>query len=703
MSSKSANSDRRTASLLAIALVAALGFAPSAHAQTAAPRGGYNPGTSGGAGFNTGNGLESNTALEAQRRLFDTDSDSINFEEGTMVYKGKTINLGGSRFMRARWDRYLNEPVNAKEMAEYTAILVEIERRLANSGEFVGRQAVEDAWNLLFQAAKYPQDGGACFVIANHIYNSYRLKDEVDSSKVDNLELERRRKWEQQIVANRAAMEKLLAEQDLKPSSSTRPGTNRTPRPQPGKTPAKTSTLPDEASFRALDLIETEARIKSLQVKMATNAVQAKLMFQSAIVTLIAERRFQQALIAIGFYRQIFSGAAQKLEVKSEDLNKILPLTENLNSVDALGFLCQEAITETRRGIAAVNSSMDQGNLVAATERLQETLFVGENSLPVIGFDFERKQRVREVYNRGREIQSMIDLKDYNAVEELAKQLDELAPDFPSRQVLSAVETAKRASNLELFAAQTAFATKDTANVKTHLENAAKIWPQNPALVSFTENIVNIVDDTQRAILAFDELMKSGSKRQVFDRRNELGVGLRNDTKRAEKLKQIVNDISMIEFAIGVAEAASEQKNFHTAWETLAEVQSYDPDDVKLNKALRDVAPKVASYVQKLETARLGEEEGNPAAALNAYLAAREEYPISKICNKGIKRTSARILADAGKRMRNAEDKAAKAAASKAPPTVQVIVPSAPATPAAPAPGTPADTAKTDSEPLPEL
>ncbi|MFH1499373.1 MAG: hypothetical protein ABII82_16300 [Verrucomicrobiota bacterium] len=44
--------------------------------------------------------LESNTLLQVIDRAFDVESDSINPEEGTMVWKGKTYNIGQFRAQR---------------------------------------------------------------------------------------------------------------------------------------------------------------------------------------------------------------------------------------------------------------------------------------------------------------------------------------------------------------------------------------------------------------------------------------------------------------------------------------------------------------------------------------------------------------------------------------------------------------------------
>ena len=64
-------------------------------------------------------------------RLFDVNSDSVDMENGSMQWKGKTFNLGNSRAMRMRFERYLASPAAGGDMTKYIATLTQIEKILA--------------------------------------------------------------------------------------------------------------------------------------------------------------------------------------------------------------------------------------------------------------------------------------------------------------------------------------------------------------------------------------------------------------------------------------------------------------------------------------------------------------------------------------------------------------------------------------------
>ena len=74
--------------------------------------------------------FESNTMLEGMDRVFDTDSDSIDFEEGSFNWKGRTFNMGDNRIMRARFERYLAAPRPSGDVEAYNALMEKISQRL---------------------------------------------------------------------------------------------------------------------------------------------------------------------------------------------------------------------------------------------------------------------------------------------------------------------------------------------------------------------------------------------------------------------------------------------------------------------------------------------------------------------------------------------------------------------------------------------
>ena len=75
----------------------------------------------------TAGNYSSSTAEGGADRLFNVNSDSVDLENGTMQWKGSTMNLGNSRSVRARFERYLAAPTDNGDMKRYVAILDQIQ------------------------------------------------------------------------------------------------------------------------------------------------------------------------------------------------------------------------------------------------------------------------------------------------------------------------------------------------------------------------------------------------------------------------------------------------------------------------------------------------------------------------------------------------------------------------------------------------
>ena len=86
-----------------------------------------------GAAISGGGGgdYRSTTTENMTDRLFNVNSDSVDMENGSMQWKGKTFNLGNTRLMRARFERYLAAPVPAGDTKRYLETLSRIEALLA--------------------------------------------------------------------------------------------------------------------------------------------------------------------------------------------------------------------------------------------------------------------------------------------------------------------------------------------------------------------------------------------------------------------------------------------------------------------------------------------------------------------------------------------------------------------------------------------
>jgi hypothetical protein len=616
--------------------------------------------------------LESNTLLQIIDQAFDTDSDAFNPEDGTLSYKGHTYNLGQMRAFRARFERYLAQPASVDNDV-YRALLDEVFSLLSTRSGEASAENIRKAWQLLYRASTFEADGGASLSVANQVFNAWRIRDERDALAVTSSELERIRRQQRLAVAyagDTMAREGSANATDLvdqagaqagqaAPSVTVNSGENSgqgTPRGGAGRPPSSgggsgapetrdaTSQGVVSQAFRARELAETEARIQAAEAGAVLTGLEAKIQFQTALVNLFLQRRFQHCLIAASFYRFIFKGSAQKLEVGQEEVKKFLPSSQLSLTVDTLEFLSREAINDTEAAMQAVRASYEDGQLVGALERLQETFFLGEYTAAVAGFEREKKQNLLTLYRQLDQARKLADLKDYDAVEKLVAEISSQARDFRSSEALSALRSAQRMSSLAIQGARQALATEDFQRAQENIQRAAALWPLNPELQAYTEGIARRMDIGTEAARIFDEAVARGDLRRIFDQRVQLGTALLTDSERGAELARIVETLSRIEIYLAQARELVEQNNAFAAWEALDAASALSPGDVLVNQRRAELAPRVAAFVGRIDAAKRHESADRHAAALTQWLAARTLYPASSLARLGIERVSRRLL-----------------------------------------------------------
>jgi len=582
----------------------------------------------------TGGMFESNTFLEMANRVFDPNSDSMDFEEGSYVWKGRSFNLSDQRAFRSRFERFLLASPSDNE-AQYARLMDDIMSQLSVLNDN-NDETILQTWRMLFRAAEFDADGGNSVIVANQVFNAWRIRKETRGTVLSQKELEDLREYQQEVVANRSAALQRLKEKRQRETAT---------EGEEGGGDEDDSQLPSEAAFRALDLAETEARIAALETQAVTTGLQAKLQFQSQIVAFTVQRRFQHALILSSFYQLLFKGSQQQLEVGKDQLTEFLPNSDLSFTVDTLSFVAREAINDVQSGVEAVNAAYTEDRKLIALERLQETFFLGEYLPSMNRIPTSQRRELLDIYRGMQDARELAEAKDYDGVAETAEQLHAMAEDFPLSRVLAAVETAKSMSDMAVFAASQYRNLGNIDKAREELQRAIDIWPSNPSIRDFQQETTKLATSGAKGVQVFDDLYGRGDWRGIFERRMELGFALAEDPDRKPMLMEVIDRVSKIDLFIAQAKELMKQGENYAAWELLAQAAEIDPDDGPMNRARAELAPKVARFVGLVDKAATHAEKGRHAGALAAYLAAQDIYPASRICRIGIEASSDALMA----------------------------------------------------------
>lgn len=579
--------------------------------------------------------FESNTFLEMANRIFDPTSDSMDFENGSFNWKGKTFNIMEQRAFRSRFERFLLASPSEQEV-QYAALMSDILDRLSvvndNSDD-----AILNTWELLFRASNFEIDGGNSTVVANQVFNAWRVRKESRGVALSQKELEDIRKYQQEVVANRTRMADQLRRDRMR-SAEKKDGEDQSVAEVGPLAPLS------EASFRVLDLAETEAKILALEAGAASTGMQAKLQFQSQIVSFLMQRRFEHALVLSGFYQWLFKGSHQRLEVGKSQLEQLLPGSDLTYTVDSMSFIAREAINDVGSGVDAVNAAYREGRTMLALERLQEVFFLGEYLTELNEIPADQRRHLLDLYRGLMQASDLAETKDYLGLTALVEEIAQLADDFPRARALSGIETAKSMSDMAVFAASQYRNLGQIDQAREELRQAIDIWPSNPAIREFQMETTKLATAGSQGVKIFDDLYQRNDLRAIYERRMELGFALSDDPERRPLLMAVVNQVARIELLVKQSQELVKQGEAYAAWELLMEAAKIDGSDGPMNQARAELAPRVSDFVRQLDRADRLAESGQHAGALAAYLAAQDIYPASRICRVGIAREAAALM-----------------------------------------------------------
>ena len=584
----------------------------------------------------TAGDYKSSTAEGGADRIFNVNSDSVDMENGTMQWKGTTMNLGNSRAVRARFERYLAAPTDNGDMKRYVALLDQIQLLLSaqsiNQENYYRNQ--QEAFNLLFKAAEFDIDAGSSLTIASQVQKVWIMKQEFRQIEITKAQLDTLRKVQEGIIINRA--DNIEAANDARSDGATK-----------GKPLGKASSGTTELGYKVKDVARTEAEILARNAEMTALGLKAKIEFQSQMVSFLMARRYRHSLITSSFYRVLFKGGSQNIVVGAKEVKEFFPISDFVPTLESFDMLSREAIKDTSKGMQTVDDLVKQGELYGAFERLQETFFLGEFEPVVMSYPQEKKRDMLALWKDLRELQRLGDERDLGSVEGYVNKVRGRARDFPGAPILSKVTNAMNASNMSLLSAKGAALAGDTVKAEAALERAAKIWPQNPGVKDFATQVVSRQDTMAQMVPQFDRLFADAKWRDIYNNKVPFGLALAQDKERSAKLLKVIARIGELDFKIQKASVLFTENNPYLAWDVIVDAYKSESDDLVLAKTRADISSRVGAYSGLIDSAEKLEKDGAEAAALTAWLAAQDLNPPSTICGAAVKRLAKSVAESA--------------------------------------------------------
>ncbi len=579
-----------------------------------------------------------NNNANSQSSFLGKDTPFFDPNSETITWDGKTWNVTDNRVFRARFEKYLNAPAESDEQAaKYDATIKQILDLL--NPRVVNPKTLDQAFSLLPKASAYTRDAGLCDTIANQVYSAWQSQKARERMVAATNALDAER--------SALARNKVVTLESARFSTRSNPGKN-------AKDPATSVVLRADnerlnAEIQPYDLrmAEITAIMQANKAKGELKELQAKIEFQSLIVQLFLQRRFQHVLIATRFYRNVFRDGDDEVRVKGTSKDIFEKTTGMPPTVSTVDSMADEVIRDVAEGVDAYNYLIEHDEQDSATKRLSESFLVGEYLPPIRTLSRDKKRASLAYAQKANQLVSAIEVKDYSLAEKLVDEMEASAKDFDSSKPMAVIQTAKTVAAMHIAKAQNAAVAGDSVTLEKELTDATEIWPRNPQLAEVSGMIFSHGNVQNKALVDLDQLISQKNYRQIFDDRERFSAAVAFDPKRQEQLRKVLADMTQIEKAIVRAQEIEKRGDFAGAWESAETAFGSYPTDSKLNQIRADLTTKAADFVGSLRRAEDLEKHGQPGSSLAWYLKAQQQYPNSDFARQGIERLTKEILPDA--------------------------------------------------------
>jgi len=613
-------------------------------------------------------------------------------------WDGKSFKITDIKIIDSKFSAYLNEPeISYEEEKEYAKLVNELLERLDIFRiRSEGKRLLQEVLPILKAASRHPRDGGLCRQIYNAVGVDAQSKDAALSKegRINALKKEIDTiKWNMSVTAKPSAM-------DIKPNINSTASSFEYEEAQREKR--------TRMAFMQNELEDKYSELLANQNSIVSKTDDARLALQRMVIGNFINKRFDHVMIAASFYRLLYSDGAGEVKLQERIIEEAANNAKKLRSAtsfdkntttsetmglgtsglysnktttrnnsesgitsmlpsasEALGavtaakikvaslipdtmteveMISQEAIDQCNRYVSAVRGHIAQNELQNAFERMQEAFAVGEQLASVRSFPREYRQQLWKYKKAVQEARAGLASKDLGKAKLAMDQLGQMTTDNPFSKEESEMGNIKTISAMHLAKAKEAATRGDREAMNKELEEAAKIWPQNPALAEASAKMLDQLNQQVQGKEELKKLLEQKNFKYIMEEKAKFLAVASDDPALLEKLKNVLEQEGKALSWKTRVEELLKRNDPYGAWEEAEKGIIEHPESNDLMKLRSDAAVKCPEFVDKIEKARIATVRQDPAAALAAYLVARQIYPQSTLAREGIDSLSKQLL-----------------------------------------------------------
>lgn len=561
----------------------------------------------------------------------------------TMSYNGAKFDVGNNAIVRARFEKYLqqnpDDSTEAKRYRKKLRALIKLTQKSARSRQEVGSETLLQIGNGLYEINDYHGDSGVSGALASAIASAISVQYANRSRSRRNEQLQKE-------------IDKLVSRTNTLTNRNT--GRGRSANKGVGK---KDESVPQPTTTNTFSIAHNTKRIATLEATGVKNDADsiaalelAKINFQSTIVSMLMQRRYDHALIGAHVYRHVFRDGDTTLKLDSESqAAKLFEGGVGMSpTVNTMATIASNMRHEVDQNMEAVANMLAQNKLSDATQSLIQAVAVGEYMQSVATFPVEGRRRIAEFWSLRRKALTTLNARDYGALEEIASKMKALDPDFDDSMLTSYCAGRKAQSDLHIRNAAKALKAGDDATFNAEITKAGTIWPKNPNLEKGRQQL-EALDNQDPVRDEFRTLIGRKEYRTIYNEQDKFEV-VAIDPELKQQYKEAITLIGTIDGMLAQLEVAAKQDATMgpcMAYEMLLERGEEDArykEDSQYRDALNRFALGAHEFTKALDNAKVCEERREYGSALANYYRAQCLYPRSTMAGQGAKRVSEIIL-----------------------------------------------------------
>lgn len=403
-------------------------------------------------------------------------------------------------------------------------------------------------------------------------------------------------------------------------------------------TPVPVST----PSKEALQLAEIESELARIGLGGEVSELQARLELQELALRFLEYGNYNEAILAVRFYRGLFADWNPSLRLGQEAMLEIAPEGEkpNLSYLEFLATQSQQAVSDL---LSDSTTLLDGHSIIEASRHLMAAFARGGRTLNVISYPESSRERIFRFLQLQRHLDQLLAEKDYDAAKAAVMEMQTQASDFDGTSYRVSIQASKSLSGIHLAAARRAGQAENMTEMLKEMKLAEESWPKNPDLPALVKEFAGSAELKRSSVDEFDRLYAAHRIREIEQQRFRLEAALRDLPARSAQLKEALDEASKIRDGMESARQFLDLGNRIGAWELVKTLILRYPDQEKLLAFQQEMLSGLEPLAEGLaRAARI--EQSSPGVALGLYLNLQHRYPQSTFANEGVTRVSLLLL-----------------------------------------------------------